>query len=293
MSLAGPIALGFLPLCDAAPLIVAAALGFFEDAGLDVRLMREPSWANIRDKLAYGVLDAAQLLAPMALAMRSDVVPLAALNHGGAGLVLAPESSASMAASPRKSPLVLATVHPQSIHTFLLQAYLVEHGLKAGDDVSIVVVPPPRMIGELRAGKLDGFCAGAPWPEAAVAEGLGVLVDDSARRWPQAPDKVLVARAALASADKMACEALVEATRRGAAWAAKSENRASLVELMARPEHLGEAARTPGAFDRISFVASPGPGLAPSDEAWIVAQLAASHAFSEGGEALGAQIAGA
>lgn len=293
MTLSDPIALGFLPLCDAAPLIVAEAKGYYRNAGLDVRLVREPSWANIRDKLAYGVLDAAHLLAPMALAPEAHVVPLAALNHGGAGLVLNRDLIPISDGALIRRPLILATVHPQSIHTFLLQAYLVEHGLRAGEDVNIVVVPPPRMIDELRTGKLDGFCAGSPWPEAAVAEGLGIMTDHSERRWPQAPDKVLVASSTLASANGVACEALVEATRRGAAWAAKSENRVELVELMARPEHLGEAARAPGAFDRISFVASPGPGLAPDDEAWIDARLAASHAFSEGGEALGAQIAGA
>jgi two-component system, oxyanion-binding sensor len=293
MNGSGPIALGLLPLCDAAPLIVAEAKGYYRDAGLDVRLVREPSWANIRDKLAYGVLDAAQLLAPMALAPEAHVVPLAALNHGGAGLVLN-RDFIPISDGPRiKRPLVLATVHPQSIHTFLLQAYLVEHGFRAGEDVRIVVVPPPRMIDELRAGKLDGFCAGAPWPEAAMAEGLGVLTDDSERRWPQAPDKVLVASAALASANGAACGALAEATRRGAAWAAKSENRVALVELMARPEHLGEAARAPGAFDRITFITSAGPGLAPPDEAWIAARQAASHAFTEEGGALGAQTAGA
>ena len=50
--------LGFIPLNDAAPLIVARERGFFEAEGLDVTLAREASWANIRDKVVSGVLEA-------------------------------------------------------------------------------------------------------------------------------------------------------------------------------------------------------------------------------------------
>lgn len=287
---AGPIALGYLPLCDAAPLIVADALGFYRDAGLDVRLSREPSWANIRDKLAYGVLDAAQLLAPMAVAALTpemgELALLAALNHGGAGVVLSP------AALNGKRPLTLATVHPQSIHSFLLQAYLAEQGLAVGQDVRIVVAPPSRMIDDLRAGRLDGYCAGAPWPEAAAAEELGVVVDESGRRWPSAPDKLLVATAALASTNLTACQALAEATRRGAAWAGDPDHRIALVELMARPEHLGEAARAPGAFDQLRFITEPRPALSSEDAAWISARLAeGGQGVLAADEVLGAQIA--
>ena len=59
--------LGFMRLTDAAPLVIARERGFFEDFGLDVDLVREVSWANIRDKVTVGALDAAQMLAPMPL----------------------------------------------------------------------------------------------------------------------------------------------------------------------------------------------------------------------------------
>ena len=60
--------IGFVPLTDCAPLVVAQEMGFFTEEGLAVDLVREGSWAGIRDKVAYGVFDAAQMLAPMPIA---------------------------------------------------------------------------------------------------------------------------------------------------------------------------------------------------------------------------------
>ncbi len=62
------INIGFIPLTDSAPLVVAQEQGFFEKEGLDVRLQREVSWSNIRDKLTFGEIEAAQMLAPMLMA---------------------------------------------------------------------------------------------------------------------------------------------------------------------------------------------------------------------------------
>ncbi|MBC7582706.1 MAG: ABC transporter substrate-binding protein, partial [Tardiphaga sp.] len=60
--------IGFIPLIDAASLIVAVDKGFAKDEGLDVTLVREVSWSNVRDKLNIGLFDAAHLLAPVAIA---------------------------------------------------------------------------------------------------------------------------------------------------------------------------------------------------------------------------------
>ena len=60
--------LGYIPLTDAAPLIVALEHGHFARYGLDVTLSQQTSWATLRDKLGVGYLDGAHLLAPMALA---------------------------------------------------------------------------------------------------------------------------------------------------------------------------------------------------------------------------------
>ena len=61
--------IGLLRLTDAAPLIAARELGYFADENVEVSLSVEPSWANIADKLAFGLLDSAMLLPPLALAL--------------------------------------------------------------------------------------------------------------------------------------------------------------------------------------------------------------------------------
>jgi NMT1-like family len=66
--------LGYVPLVDAAPLIVAEALGFAEEENLDVILHPAPSWASLRDMLAQGQADAAQMLAPLPVAMALGLV---------------------------------------------------------------------------------------------------------------------------------------------------------------------------------------------------------------------------
>src|SRR5215471_12144070 len=62
------IIVGFIPLLDCAPLVVAARLGFAAEVGIDLTLVRETSWANIRDRIVVGHFDAAHMLGPMTVA---------------------------------------------------------------------------------------------------------------------------------------------------------------------------------------------------------------------------------
>ena len=89
------VRIGIMPLVDAAPIIVADRLGFFAEQGLEVALSRERAWASVRDKLAAGLLDAAQLLAPMPLAttlgldaIKVPLVSAMVLNRNGNALTV-------------------------------------------------------------------------------------------------------------------------------------------------------------------------------------------------------------
>ena len=59
------IKLGFIPLTDCAPLVIAKEMGFFQKYGLDVQISKEASWANVRDKILNGELDGAHCLFSM------------------------------------------------------------------------------------------------------------------------------------------------------------------------------------------------------------------------------------
>jgi ABC-type nitrate/sulfonate/bicarbonate transport system substrate-binding protein len=294
--------LGFIPLTDCAPLVVAKHRGFFADEGLDVALSREASWATIRDKVAVGALDGAHMLAPMALAAGAGVggttAPMVAAlslgangaaitlsnrltrNLGGEGLA-ALETARALArlVEERRAAgdpqLVFAVVFPFSMHNYLLRYWLAQAGIDPDLDVRLVVTPPPRMVEQLRIGEVDGICVGAPWNAVAARGGLGRIVLRSSQFWPGGPDKVLGVAEAFAAADAPRLHALVRALVRAQVWADAPGRREELAELLARPEHVdAEADAIAAALDG-ELVFHHGAAGTPRREhaRWILGQM--------------------
>ncbi len=256
------LTLGFIPLVDAAPLIVAHELGFAEREGLSLRLCREISWANIRDRVIVGHFDAAQMLAPMPIASTLGLGPLAtpmiapfSLGAGGNAITLslavveavgavgldagpAAQAQALAAVVRAGAALTLAVVHPFSAHNYELRYWLAFAGLDPDRDLRLVVLPPSLMADALREGRIDGFCAGEPWNSLAVEAGLGAIVATKSQLWRQGPDKVLATRADFPERRPQALPALLRAHYAAAAWAGRPENRDALAELLARPKYL-------------------------------------------------------
>jgi len=79
--------IGYVPLTDAALLHVAKAQHFAAARGVEIELVADSSWANIRDKLVAGHFDAAHMLAPAAIAVSLGIdqieAPLVALGLNG------------------------------------------------------------------------------------------------------------------------------------------------------------------------------------------------------------------
>lgn len=209
------LTVGYMPLLDSAPLLWAAHRGYFRAAGLDVELVREVSWASLRDRLAYGALDAAQCLAPMPVAATlgadSVGVPMLTglcLSQGGSAITFSrtlaerigiragmpvQDSAARVAAHVRSGArLKLAHVFPFSMHHYLMREWLVLGGLDPDTpQLEFVVAPPPMMVRLLESGAVDGFCVGEPWNTAAIKGGLGVVVAATSKIWDGGVDKVL------------------------------------------------------------------------------------------------------
>ena len=78
---AGKLRIGYIPLVDAAALVAAVDCGFAAAENLDVELVREVSWSNVRDKLNIGLFDAAHLLSPMAIALQPRHRPCPGADH--------------------------------------------------------------------------------------------------------------------------------------------------------------------------------------------------------------------
>jgi len=276
--------LGFIPLSDAAPLIVAKQQGFFAAEGLDVDLVREASWANVRDRVAAGLLDGAHMLGPMAVAQALGIgsdpvaitVPLA-LNLNGSAITVStaiadalreldpegmrrrPRTAAALGRLIERrrakglAPLTFAVVFPYSIHNYELRYWLAAAGIHADRDIRLTVVPPPRMVEKLAAGEIDGFCVGAPWNTWAVKQGLGEILLYASEWWGATPDKVFGLTRAWAERHPDTLRAALRALLRAGRWADAPENRGALATLLARPEHVG----SPEDVVRMSLTGSP------------------------------------
>ncbi len=210
--------LGFLRLTDSAPLIMAQELGLYEKYGLDIKLHQEVSWANLRDKLVAGVLDAAQLLAPLPIAttlgvggIRADVISGLALSLNGNAITLsqalagpladfggAPTAGARATAQALArylqqggGQITLASAHTFSCHTLQLRQWLRAGGLDPDRDVRIIILPPEQMVDSLARGIIDGFCVGEPWNSMAVQHGIGVIQATGYEIWNNSVEKVL------------------------------------------------------------------------------------------------------
>src|SRR5215216_1012686 len=62
-----PLRIGFIPLVDSAPLVIALEKGFFEKQGLAVELFKVQSWDQVLGRLVAGEVDAAHMLVTVPL----------------------------------------------------------------------------------------------------------------------------------------------------------------------------------------------------------------------------------
>lgn len=259
---------GFLPLLDSALLVAAREKGFAEAEGIDLVLVRENSWASIRDRLAVGHFEATHMLAPMPIAYNLGLAPLAArtlapmaLGLGGNAVTVSRALWSAMrekGASPGLEPsaagaalrrvvaarggagrLRFAVVHPHSGHNYELRYWLAACGIDPGRDVEITIVPPPLMPDALAAGRIDGFCVGEPWNTASAISGAGRIVTTKSMIWRSSPEKVLGVSADWAEANPAALGGLLRALYRAAEWCGEAANHAELAQMLARPNHVG------------------------------------------------------
>ncbi|MGV8939613.1 MAG: CmpA/NrtA family ABC transporter substrate-binding protein [Allorhizobium sp.] len=269
MTQSADIAIGFIPLLDSATLIAADVLGFCREQHIEVQLVRQASWSNIRDRLAVGHLQAAHMLAPMAIASNLGLYPLSlpviapiALGLGGNAVTVsnslhremtdmgmaddldpaeAGRSLKAVIASRRqagRAPLRFAVVYPFSSHNYEFRYWLSACGIDPDLDLDLSIVPPPLMAEQLDSGGIDGFCVGEPYNSVAVQRGVGQIITVKSKIWRNSPEKVLGMADAFAEANPDATDALVRAIYNAARWCSDPGNHAELAGILARREWL-------------------------------------------------------
>jgi nitrate/nitrite transport system ATP-binding protein len=249
--------IGFMPLTDAAPLIIAQEKGFFAKYGLEkVTLTRAGSWNEIAKNVATGKLDAAQMLAGMPLAMtlgaggKTPTCIVNALNLSrnanaiifsknlyNQGVRKPADLKAVINANPDKI-ITLGVVHPTSMQNLILRYWLAAAGINPDTDVSLSVIPPTQMVQELKAGNIDGYCAGEPWNYIAVHENLGFVAATALEIWSGQPKKVLGVREDWAEQHPNTYQALIKALLEACQYCDEQRHREEILKLICLPEYL-------------------------------------------------------
>jgi ABC-type nitrate/sulfonate/bicarbonate transport system substrate-binding protein len=255
-----PLRIGFLPVSDCAPLVYAAEGGLFEKYELDVELQRQTRWAEIRDKVINGDLDAAHAPATLPfmanLGIESD--PCACVT----GMVLSLQGNVITVSRElwedgvydavtlrekiyrhwHKRTFSFGVVFSYSTQELLLRRWLKSAGIVPEVEVRIVAVPPDQMFPTLKLGYIDGFCVGEPWASVAAHAGAGMCVATSSDLAPLHPEKVLMVRQSFALGRANEHIRLLAALIEAGEFCEQPENRGLVCEMLAHPHYLNAPA---------------------------------------------------
>lgn len=253
--------LGYLPLTDAAPLIIAQELGFAAEEGLALDLVPVGSWAQSRDLLGTGGIDAAHMLVPLPIAQSLGLGPaypefdlLMVLSQGGQAIAVSSALEARLRGGghgfdfddPLAARAALAKAHPGQLRVgvpfpFSTQAELVRHWLDGTDlahRLTIHTVPPPQMADALATDEVDACCVGEPWASFAVEQGRGALLLAGRAIWAAAPEKGLVMTRDRAEARPGQTGRLMRALWRAGRWLDQPDARGTAAEILSRAGYL-------------------------------------------------------
>ena len=184
------VRIGFIPLTDCAPVVIAALKGFDKKYGITIVPTKEASWAAVRDKLVAGELDAAHILYGLLYGLElgiagkpQQMANLMTLNQNGQAITLSSDLAEkgvrdldglkTLVGQQAPGTYTFAHTFPTGTHAMWLYYWLASAGINPFDDVRTVVVPPPQMVMNMRIGNMVGFCVGEPWNARAINDRIG------------------------------------------------------------------------------------------------------------------------
>lgn len=187
-----PVRVGYLPITDATPLLVAHGKGFFEAEGLQAEkpvLFR--SWSQIVEAFLAGQVNVVHLLSPMTVWARYNgkaPAKVVAWNHtSGSGLSVANDIDSVAELGGR----TVAIPFWYSIHNTVLQVLLRENGLTpvsrkdspAPNEVNLVVMAPSDMVPALASNQIAGYIVAEPFNAAAEVNKVGKILRFTGDVW--------------------------------------------------------------------------------------------------------------
>jgi nitrate/nitrite transport system substrate-binding protein len=251
------IKLGFIPLTDCAPLIVAKEMGFFAKYGVDVQLSKEASWAVVRDKILNGELDGAHCLFSMPFSVYTGIGGKAGsemkiamiLNDNGQAITLSKDFcgivgykdikkvSPAIKQVKAKKEVTFAMTFPGGTHDIWLRNWLAACGVNA-KSVGIITIPPPQMVANMKVDNMEGFCVGEPWNGVAASQGIGFTHIASQDIWKNHPEKALVVNKAFSETGKEDLKNVMKAIIEACKWLDVMSNRKKAALFLSKPNYV-------------------------------------------------------
>jgi nitrate/nitrite transport system substrate-binding protein len=252
------VRIGIIALTDCSSLVMAYELGLFRKHGIEATISKEASWAVIRDRLALGENHATHMLLGMPYAstmgllgapVRPMIIPFY-LNRNGQAITLTKALLAKGVRTPTQlrplaleakvkgTPMTFAMTYPPGTHAMWTRYWLASGGLHPDRDVTLITIPPPQMVANMKVGKMDGFCVGEPWNARAIADGIGFTAITTQQMWRDHPEKVLAFTEEFATRHPRTVKAVLRAVLEASQWCDRLENRPRLAEVVAQPQYI-------------------------------------------------------
>jgi nitrate/nitrite transport system substrate-binding protein len=252
------IRFGIIALTDCSSIVMAHELGYFKQFGIESIISKEASWAVIRDKLSIGENQATHMLIGMPFASTmglagSPVKPMVIpwlLNRNGQAITLnnklkqagvktakdvKPVADKAKAAG---DPLTFAMTFPPGTHAMWIRYWLASGEIHPDKDVTLITIPPPQMVANMKVDKMDGFCVGEPWNNRAIVDGIGYTVVTTQQIWRDHPEKVCAFTEEFATKNPKTVKAILKALHLASVHLDKMENRAKAAEIVSRPTYI-------------------------------------------------------
>jgi bicarbonate transport system substrate-binding protein len=254
------ISLGFIPILEAAPLVIGVEKGFFAKHGLEVKLSKQANWGAARDNVvlgsAGGGIDGGQWQLPMPQMIsegaltngkKVPMVILAMLMSQGNGIAAAEtvkEGNLSVDLA-KSSPGFFETFNqkegrkfraaytfPKANQEFWIRWWLAAGGVDPDKSVELLTVPTPETLQGMRNGSMEAFSTGDPWPSRIVRDKIGYLAATTSQMWPVHPEEYLAVRADWVDKHPKAAVALLKGLIEAQMWLDKPENKAEAAAIL-------------------------------------------------------------
>jgi nitrate/nitrite transport system substrate-binding protein len=255
---------GIIALTDCSSIVVAHEKGLFKKFGIDSVVSKGASWAAIRDSLSNDDIQATHMLLGMPIAStmglggapkKPMIIPWL-LNRNGQAITLKKELAGKVAEDPKPlkamadaakaggTPMTFAMTFPPGTHAMWLRYWLAAGGVHPGDasggnaDISLITIPPPQMVANMKVGKMDGFCVGEPWNARAIGEEIGYTAITTQGIWKDHPEKVCAFTEEFADKNPKTVKAVLKALHEASVWLDKMENREEQASIVSAPTYI-------------------------------------------------------